>query len=537
MSGPVRARGAHRDPNVLRWLAGFTLSGVGDNVYYVALSWTAVQSGTPVQAGLVTVAGALPRAVLMLGGGVLADRYGARRVVLGSTGVRCALVLSAAVLLLLARPGLWVLGAVAVLFGTVDAAFLPAAGALPALIAPPGEFGRVQGLRGLSTRLANVLGGPLGGLGVAVGGTAGAFGAAALLIGVSWPVLGAVRVRAGVEAEGPVSRGRAGSGGAVPVRGRVRVWREGAAGDEVPARGGLAAPVPSAPVAAQGGRCDGVQEVSSEPTRLAPASLVPVREAVRPWRARWGEARAGGAGGRGRWRGGAVRLGGVRGWRARWRGGARSEGAGVWGDWRRGVVGELVDGLRYVRRDRVLSALVLSITLSDLGFVGPMNLGLTLLAGERGWGASGLGLVLAGFGVGAGAASLLLAWRGRVPRAGLVLAVATVGGALAIASLARVPSVAGAVAVALGVGLLAGLGGALAGTLVQARAGASYIGRVTAVSTLIGYGVAPLTFPVVGWAVSLWGTGPVFTACATLNGLSAVVVLGVRGLRRAELPG
>ncbi|KND38738.1 MFS transporter, partial [Streptomyces acidiscabies] len=197
----MRARGAHRDPNVLRWLAGFTLSGVGDNVYYIALSWAAVQSGTPVQAGLVTVAGALPRAVLMLGGGVLADRYGARRVVLGSTGVRCALVLSAAVLLFFARPGLWVLGAVAVLFGVVDAAFLPAAGALPALIAPPGEFGRVQGLRGLSTRLANVLGGPLGGVGVAVGGTAGAFGAAALLIGVSWPVLGAVRVRAGVEAD------------------------------------------------------------------------------------------------------------------------------------------------------------------------------------------------------------------------------------------------------------------------------------------------------------------------------------------------
>ncbi|WP_234330184.1 MFS transporter [Streptomyces acidiscabies] len=260
---------------------------------------------------------------------------------------------------------------------------------------------------------------------------------------------------------------------------------------------------------------------------LAPASLAPAREAVRPegrrgWRARQrGKARVGGAGGRGAW----------------WSGRARSGGSGALRDWRRGVVGELVDGVRYVRRDRVLSALVLAITLSDLGFVGPMNLGLTLLAGERGWGASGLGLVLAGFGVGAGAASLLLAWRGRVPRAGLVLAGATVGGALAIAALARVPSVAGAIVVALCVGLLAGLGGALAGTLVQSRAGAAYIGRVTAVSTLIGYGVAPLTFPVVGWAVSLWGTGPVFTACATLNGLSAVVVLGVRGLRRAELPG
>ncbi|WP_338683117.1 MFS transporter [Streptomyces acidiscabies] len=473
----MRARGAHRDPNVLRWLAGFTLSGVGDNVYYIALSWAAVQSGTPVQAGLVTVAGALPRAVLMLGGGVLADRYGARRVVLGSTGVRCVLVLSAAVLLFFARPGLWVLGAVAVLFGVVDAAFLPAAGALPALIAPPGEFGRVQGLRGLSTRLANVLGGPLGGVGVAVGGTAGAFGAAALLIGVSWPVLGAVRVRAGVEAD---PRGRVGSRDTVSVRGGV------AAGSDASARG-----------------------------RTVSGGVVPAR---------------GGDGGAG-WpeRG--------RGWRVWRREEAWAGGSGAWGDWRRGVVGELVDGVRYVRRDRVLSALVLAITLSDLGFVGPMNLGLTLLAGERGWGASGLGLVLAGFGVGAGAASLLLAWRGRVPRAGLVLAGATVGGALAIAALARVPSVAGAVAVALCVGLLAGLGGALAGTLVQSRAGAAYIGRVTAVSTLIGYGVAPLTFPVVGWAVSLWGTGPVFTACATLNGLSAVVVLGVRGLRRAELPG
>ncbi|WWM39906.1 MFS transporter [Streptomyces acidiscabies] len=390
----------------------------------------------------------------------------------------------------LREPGLWVLGAVAVLFGVVDAAFLPAAGALPALIAPPGEFGRVQGLRGLSTRLANVLGGPLGGVGVALGGTAGAFGAAALLIGVSWPVLGAVRVRAGVEAD---PRGRVGSRDTVSVRGGV------AAGSDASARG-----------------------------RTASGGVVPARgggggagwpERGRGWRV-WRREEA--------WAGS---------WGARWRGQAWAGGSGAWGDWRRGVVGELVDGVRYVRRDRVLSALVLAITLSDLGFVGPMNLGLTLLAGERGWGASGLGLVLAGFGVGAGAASLLLAWRGRVPRAGLVLAGATVGGALAIAALARVPSVAGAVAVALCVGLLAGLGGALAGTLVQSRAGAAYIGRVTAVSTLIGYGVAPLTFPVVGWAVSLWGTGPVFTACATLNGLSAVVVLGVRGLRRAELPG
>ncbi|MFJ8105324.1 MFS transporter [Streptomyces sp. NPDC096132] len=407
-TAPGVERAAHRDPNVLRWLGGFTSSAIGDNVYYLALSWAAVQSGTPAQAGLVTAVSAVPRALLMLGGGVVADRYGPRRVVLGSTGVRCALVLTAAVLLLATSPGLWALGAVAVLFGIVDAVFLPAAGALPARIADRGQLTRVQGLRGLATRLATVLGGPLGGLGVVLGGTAGAFGLAALLIGVSLPLLQTVRMG-----------------------------------------------------------------------ELPPDDAVTARP---------------------------------------------------------GVLAELRDGLRHIRHDRVLLPLVAAIALSDLGFVGPMNLGLTLLSEERGWGSSGMGLVLAGFGVGAGAASLLLAWRGRVPHAGRVLAVATIGGAVAIAALARVPSVAAAAGVALCIGLLGGLGGALSGALVQARAGAAYLGRVTAVSTLVSFGVAPLTFPLVGWSVELWGTGPVFAACAALCGLSGLLALTAKPLRRAELP-
>lgn len=135
-SGAAAERPAHRDPNVLRWLGAYTSSAIGDNVYYIALSWAAVQAGTPAQAGLVSAASAVPRALLMLGGGVVADRFGPRRVVVGSGAVRCALVLTAAGLLLATSPGLWALGAVAVLFGVVDAVFLPAAGALPALLAP-----------------------------------------------------------------------------------------------------------------------------------------------------------------------------------------------------------------------------------------------------------------------------------------------------------------------------------------------------------------------------------------------------------------
>ena len=70
-----------------------------------------------------------------------------------------------------------------------------------------------------------------------------------------------------------------------------------------------------------------------------------------------------------------------------------------------------------LRRHRVLPPLLLAIALGDLGFVGPLDLGLTLLATNAA-GAPPAWAGLAGFGVGAGAASLLLAVRGRIPRAG-----------------------------------------------------------------------------------------------------------------------
>ncbi|WP_437061179.1 MFS transporter [Streptomyces sp. enrichment culture] len=397
---------AHRDPDVLRWLGAYASSAIGDNVYYIALSWAAVRAGTPAQAGLVMSLSAVPRALLMLGGGVIADRFGPRRVVIGSDAVRCAAVLAVALLLFAADPGLWPLTLLALLFGAVDAVFMPAVGALPARITRRDQLARVQGMRGLVVKLAHVVGAPLGGLGVALGGAATAFGIAGLLIAVSVPLLVSVRV----------------------------------------------------------------------------GELPPDDRDTRP---------------------------------------------GAWQDLRA--------GLRYIRRHRVLGPLLLVVALGDLGFVGPLNVGLTLLADRRGWGASGVGWVLAGFGIGAGAASLLLAVRGRIPRAGLVLSVTVVGGAGAITALAHAPSVPAAVAAAVVIGLLAGLSGALCGALLQTESDPACLGRVTAASNLVSLGVAPLTMPLVGAAIGVWGTGPVFTACAAVCAMAGVVGLGSSAVRRAEL--
>ncbi|MEV5006782.1 MFS transporter [Streptomyces sp. NPDC093064] len=402
-------RPAHRDGNVLRWIAAYTASMIGDNIYYIALSWAAVRTGSPAQAGVVMAVSALPRALLMLGGGVVADRLGPRRVVIGSDAVRCAAVLAVAALLWLASPGLWLLALLALVFGTVDAVFMPAVGALPARVTSRDQLARVQGMRGLAIRFASVVGAPLGGLGVALGGAAAAFGCAGLLIAVSLPLLLSVRIR----------------------------------------------------------------DLPQDDTAGTADST--------PWR-------------------------------------------------------DLVAGLRYIRRHRVLGPLMLAIVFGDLGFVAPLNVGLALLADQRGWGASGMGWVLAGFGTGAGTASLLLAVRGRLSHAGHVAAYMILVGSVAIGALAFVPSVVAAASVAVLIGLLVGLSGALCGALLQTQTDPAYLGRVTAVGGLISLGFAPLSMPLSAAAIGAWGTGPVFVASAAVCALGGVVALAAPALRRAELP-
>ena len=89
---PVR-----RDPMVLVWLFAVGMSWFGDYAWNVALAWTAAHTLSPVVAGVVLGAEMLPQALLVLLGGVLADRYDPRRMlVAGQLGQAAVLVLGAA---------------------------------------------------------------------------------------------------------------------------------------------------------------------------------------------------------------------------------------------------------------------------------------------------------------------------------------------------------------------------------------------------------------------------------------------------------
>lgn len=401
---------AHRDRNVLGWLTAYTTSLVGDSVYFAALAWTAQKAAGPTEVGLVMGSGALPRALLMLGGGVVADRFDPRRVILGSDALRCLLILGVAAGIALTAPALWILVAVALVFGAVDALFVPAVGALPSRITSPDQLARVSGMRSLSMRLSQIAGPPAGGLAMGLGGPAAAFTVAGVLFALGLPLLMTTRIR------------------------------------------------------------------SLEPR--------PVDEPP-------------------------------------------SSGA-AWQD--------LLDGLRYIRRHRLIGPLVISGAVCELGLTGTLNVGMVLLNAERGWGPSGYGWIVGGFSAGAAAGATLLTVAGRLPRAGLMLAGTLLVGCVGAATIAQVPTLWFAVVLAAVIGLSAGIFGSLDNALIQTATEPAFLGRVTSVYMLTIVGLAPLSYPLVGAAIGTWGAGPVFVGCGVFASLGVAVALSSNTVRRAELP-
>ncbi|MEJ8643759.1 hypothetical protein WKI68_25080 [Streptomyces sp. MS1.HAVA.3] len=103
---PLSARPAALPRPYLVWLVGTRASLLGDAVLYFALGWAASAHGGATGA-LVLTAITLPRTLLLLLGGAVADRFGARRLTIVGDAVMltATLVLALASLRLGASPG------------------------------------------------------------------------------------------------------------------------------------------------------------------------------------------------------------------------------------------------------------------------------------------------------------------------------------------------------------------------------------------------------------------------------------------------
>ncbi|MDP9121992.1 MAG: MFS transporter, partial [Acidobacteriota bacterium] len=119
------------------WL-GVTVSLLGDQFYLVALPWLVLQmTGSSLALGTILMTAAIPRAALMLAGGVVTDRFSARRVLITTASTRALLVGTVAVLIWLHVIELWHLYVLTFAFGVADAFSFPAGAALvPTLVAP-----------------------------------------------------------------------------------------------------------------------------------------------------------------------------------------------------------------------------------------------------------------------------------------------------------------------------------------------------------------------------------------------------------------
>ena len=131
-------------PSELLYLCGHGIGVAGDQLFYIALAWYCIEvSNLESTAGLVAFLGALPRTLLLLPGGVVADRRGCKHVAVRAASIRTALLSLAVAGTFLQGMSLGLLVAAATMFGVTEAFYLPSSQSMVATVGKPGSEERL----------------------------------------------------------------------------------------------------------------------------------------------------------------------------------------------------------------------------------------------------------------------------------------------------------------------------------------------------------------------------------------------------------
>jgi MFS family permease len=171
---PLLAPLAGRDYRFV-WI-GESVSLLGDQFNTIALAWLVLDlTGSGFALGVILIAAAIPRATFLLVGGVLSDRISPRDLALVSNIVRAVLTTLVAGLVIGDRVELWHLAAVGVVFGTVDAVFLPAINTLVPRLVPVEHLAAANAVMQGTAQLVGTVGPAIAGIAVALVGVGAAF--------------------------------------------------------------------------------------------------------------------------------------------------------------------------------------------------------------------------------------------------------------------------------------------------------------------------------------------------------------------------
>jgi Transmembrane secretion effector len=185
--------------------AAVTVSLLGDGIYLVAIAWQVYDiSNVPTALSLVGFAWTLPMVLFLLVGGVLADRFERRRLLIASDVIRGAAIAGIGVVSLTGAIELWHVVVLVAVYGIGQAVFAPAHEATIPEIVPRPLLLRANSLHELAEPIAYRFAGPaLGGLLVAGLGPGPAFLADAATFAISAVCVSLMSSRGGHLAEAP----------------------------------------------------------------------------------------------------------------------------------------------------------------------------------------------------------------------------------------------------------------------------------------------------------------------------------------------
>lgn len=153
------------------------VSVLGDQFHAVALSWLVITlTGSGLALGTVLIAISVPRALLLMPMGVVADRREQRSLMLLSHVARAAIVAAITVLVVAGAASIPTLAALGVLFGAADAVYMPSQQAFVPRAVGPDRLPSANALLQGTYQLTSIIGPPLAGLVIAAAGTGIAFG-------------------------------------------------------------------------------------------------------------------------------------------------------------------------------------------------------------------------------------------------------------------------------------------------------------------------------------------------------------------------
>ena len=165
----------HRDFRLL-W-TGMSISLLGDGIFAVAMAWQVYElSNVPTALSIVSIGMAVPWIVCLLIGGVVADRFNRRKVILASDITRGLAVAAIAVLSISGTLELWHMVGLVAVYGAGQAFFGPAFDAIVPDLVPHKELAQANSLEQLMRPVAHRTTGPaLGGLLIELFGVGYAF--------------------------------------------------------------------------------------------------------------------------------------------------------------------------------------------------------------------------------------------------------------------------------------------------------------------------------------------------------------------------